>query len=408
MRGGGARRVTGKASLAFILLTLGIDALGFGLVVPIVPELVRDLAGGDAGNAAAWVGALVATFAVAQFVAAPILGGLSDRWGRRPILILSLLGASANYLLLAWAPTLAWLFLGRLCAGATAASAATANAYIADITPPEQRSSRFGLVGAMFGAGFVLGPALGGVLGGISLRLPFLAAAGLALANAAYGALVLPESLPMTQRRGFSWRRANAIGSLRRLQVDRITGWLTLGWGLIWFGFGALQTSFVLSMGVRFGWGPEDNGLALAAVGASQAFVQGVLIRPVIRRYGERRSAFAGLGLAVAAYLAFSLAQAGWVIYVAIVLNALGAVSVPALRGLLSARVAADQQGELQGGLSSVEGLMAIFSPIVAALVFAGALQAGGPPWGGAPFLIGAMTYGLAAATLARSGAGLR
>ena len=193
-----------KPALAFILATLFIDALGFGIVVPIVPELVRSLTGGDTSRAAEWVGALVATFAAAQFVAAPVLGGLSDRFGRRPVVILSLLGVSANYLLLAWAPSLAWLFLGRLFAGATAAAASAANAYIADITPPESRSSRFGLVGAMFGAGFVLGPAMGGVLGAIDLRLPFIVAAGLALANASYGALILPESLPAEHRRPFT------------------------------------------------------------------------------------------------------------------------------------------------------------------------------------------------------------
>ncbi len=400
--------MTGKASIAFILLTLGIDALGFGLVIPIIPELVHALSGGDAGGAAKWVGGLVATFAAAQFVAAPILGGLSDRWGRRPVIILSLLGVAANYLLLAWAPSLAWLFVGRVCAGATAANAATANAYIADITPPAQRAARFGLVGATFGAGFVFSPALGGLLGSIDLRLPFLVAAGLALANATYGAFVLPESLPPARRRAFSWKRANAVGSLLTLRADRVTRWLALAWGLTWFGLGALQSSFVLSNGLRFGWGPRGNGWALAAVGVSQALVQGALVRPVIRRLGERRTAFAGFGMAIAAYLAFGLAQAGWLIYVAIVLQAFGSMCGPALRSLLSERVGLERQGELQGGLACVEGLTAIVSPMVAAAMFAGAVQAGGASWAGAPFLIGAVSYGLAAIAVTRSGAGLR
>ena len=392
-----------NASLVFILITLGLDALGFGLVVPIVPALVKSLTGGDTSHAAEWVGALVATFAGAQFVAAPVLGGLSDRFGRKPVVILSLLGSAANYVLLAWAPSLAWLFLGRLLAGATAASASAANAYIADITPPALRSARFGLVGAMFGAGFVLGPALGGVLGSIDLRLPFLVAFGLSLANATYGALVLPESLPPERRRTFSWRRANPIGSLRSLAADQTTGRLALGWGLMWFGLGALQSAFVLSTGLRFGWGPQENGWALAAMGVSQAVVQGALVRPIIRRLGERRAAFTGFGFAVASYCCFGLAQVGWVIYLAIMLQALGAIAGPAMRGMMSARAGADQQGELQGGLSSVEGLTAIVSPIAAASVFALAVQAGGSEWAGAPFLLGACTYAGAALALVRS-----
>ena len=397
-----------SASLSFVLLTLGIDALGFGIIVPIVPALVRELTGGSAGQAAEWVGALVATFAGAQFIAAPVLGGLSDRFGRRPVIILSLLGVSANYLLLAWAPTLAWLFLGRLCAGATAANASASNAYIADITPPEQRSARFGLVGATFGFGFVLGPAMGGVLGAIDLRLPFLVAAALSLSNACYGAFVLPESLPPDRRRAFSWRRANPIGSLHTLAADRVSRWLAVGWSLNWFGLGALQSSFVLSTGLRFGWGTRENGWALAAVGISQALVQGVLVRPIIARVGERRAAFGGFALAVGAYVLFGIAQAGWVIYAAVILQACGAVAGPAMRGLLSARAGPERQGELQGGLSSVEGLTAIVSPLFAAIVFAAAVRAGGNSWSGAPFLVGAFTYALAMGALMRSGASIK
>ena len=392
-----------RASLVFILATLAIDALGFGLVVPIVPALVKSLTGGDTSHAAEWLGALVATFAGAQFVAAPVLGALSDRFGRKPVVVLSLVGAAANYLLLAWAPSLGWLFLGRLLAGGTAASASAANAYIADITPPEQRSGRFGLVGAMFGAGFVIGPAMGGVLGAVDLRLPFLVAGGLALANACYGALVIPESLAVERRRSFSWRRANPIGSLRTLAADPVVGRLAIGWSLMWFGLGALQSAFVLSTGLRFGWGTQQNGLALAALGASQALVQGVLVRPVIRWLGERRAAFAGFAGSIAAYCCFGFAQAGWVIYLAVVLMSFGAVAGPAMRGMMSNRTRPDRQGELQGGLSSVEGLTAIVAPATAATVFAIAVQAGGADWAGTPFLLGACTYAAAAVLLLRS-----
>ncbi len=396
-----------KASLTFVLLTLGIDALGFGIVVPIVPSLVRYLTGDDPGAAAEWVGALVATFAAAQFVAAPVLGGLSDRFGRRPVIILSLLGVAANYMLLAWAPSLVWLFAGRLIAGATAASASAANAYIADITPPALRSSRFGLIGATFGAGFVFGPALGGLLGAIDLRLPFLVAGGLALANASFGALVLRESLTPERRRSFSWRRANPIGSLHTLAADRVTGWLAVGWSMLWFGLGALQSAFVLSTALRFGWGPRENGWALAAVGISQALVQGLLVRPVIRRLGERRAAFVGFSLSSLAYACFGFAQSGWVIYAAVLLQACGAIATPAMRAMLSLRAGPERQGEMQGGLSSVEGLTAIVAPVVAAAIFAKAVQAGGAAWSGAPFLVGTLTYGMAMLTLVRSGAGL-
>ena len=349
------------------------------------------------------MGALVATFAAAQFVAAPVLGGLSDRFGRKPVVVLSLLGGSVNYLLLIWAPSLAWLFLGRLLAGGTAAAASAANAYIADITPPEQRAARFGLVGAMFGAGFVFGPAMGGVLGAIDLRLPFTVAAGLSIANACYGALVLPESLTPEHRRPFAWRRANPVGSLRTLAANRVVGRLALGWSLMWFGLGALQAAFVLSTAERFGWGPRDNGWALAAVGVTQAVVQGALVRPIIRRLGERRAAFTGFGFSVASYGCFGFAQAGWVIYLAVLLQAFGAIAGPAMRGMMSAQTGADQQGELQGGLSSVEGLTAIVSPVAAAFVFSGAVRMGGSGWGGAPFLLGACTYVAAALALMRS-----
>jgi DHA1 family tetracycline resistance protein-like MFS transporter len=391
------------ASVAFILATLGIDALGFGIVIPIVPALVRSLSHLDASEAARWVGALVATFAAAQFVAAPVLGGLSDRFGRRPVIILSLLGGAANYMLLAFAPSLTWLFIGRLLAGSTAANVSAANAYIADVTPPELRSQRFGLVGAMFGAGFVFGPALGGVLGAVDLRLPFLVAGALALANATYGALVLPESLPPERRRHFSWRRANPIGSLHTIATDKPVARMALAWCCMWFGLGALQSCFVLSMGLRFGWGPSANGWALAAMGVSQAVVQGVLVRPIIRRVGERRAAFIGFGLSGLAYLGYGLATAGWVIYVALILQALAAIATPAMRALLSVQAGSARQGEMQGGLSSVEGLTAIISPVLAAALFEWATQTGGAAWGGAPFLLGTVAYGAAVIALARA-----
>ena len=392
-----------RPGLAFVLLTLAIDALGFGIVVPIVPGLVEQLSGGNSSRAAEWVGALVATFSLAQFVAAPILGGLSDRYGRRPIIIIAMLGVAANYLLLAWAPSLAWLFLGRLLAGATAANFSTATAYVADITPPSQRSARFGLVGATFGVGFVIGPAVGGLLGSVNLRLPFLVAAALALADAAFGALVMPESLPPDRRRPFSWRRANPVGSLHTLLTGRQSSWLTACWALLWFGLGALQSTFVLSMALRFGWGPQQNGWALASFGVGQAVVQGLLVRPAIRRLGERGAAYGGLAIGTLSYLVFGVAPAGWAIYLAIALQSFGAIATPALRGLLSGNVAAERQGEVQGGLSSVQGLVAVAAPVLAAAVYSGAVRLGGPLLAGAPFVLSGLTCGAAILVLAGS-----
>ena len=391
------------ASVAFVLATLGVDALGLGIVIPIVPALVQSLSQLDAGSAAQWVGALVATFAAAQFIAAPVLGGLSDRYGRRPVIIVSLFGTAANYLLLAFAPSLAWLFLGRLLAGATAASASAANAYIADVTPPELRSQRFGLVGATFGAGFVFGPALGGLLGSIDLRLPFLAAAALALANAAYGALLLPESLPKELRRRFSWRRANPVGSLRTLAADPSVGWMAFAWCCMWFGIGALQSTFVLSTAMRFGWGPQLNGWAFAAVGVSQALVQGLLVRPIIRRIGERPAAFTGFAFSALAYVMYGVAWQGWMIYLGVVLQGIGAIATPAMRGLLSTRAGPTRQGEMQGGLSSVEGLTAIAGPVAAASLFTYTTQWGGAALGGSAFLMAAAAYGLAMLALRKA-----
>jgi DHA1 family tetracycline resistance protein-like MFS transporter len=383
-----------QPAIGFVLISLVIDALGFGLVVPIVPALVLELSGQGASGAALWVGLLLAGFAIMQFACAPILGGLSDRFGRRPVLLLSLAGVGINYLLLAWAPSLAWLFLGRLIAGATAASAATASAYIADVTPPQQRAGRFGLIGAMFGIGFILGPALGGVLGAYGLRLPFIVSAVLAGCNVLYGLFVLPESLPPERRRAFDWRRANPLGSLRVVMGSRDLARLTIAWGCTWFAMGALQTTFVLANQVRFGWDTQYNGLALALAGVGSAVMQGLVVRRLIPVLGERRAALIGTSLTTCAYLLIALAPVGWVVLLGIVVQAGGSMTNPAVQGLVSASVPADRQGETQGALSSIQGLMAIVSPLVASTVFA---HFAGPAalitLPGAPFVVSALAY---------------
>ena len=385
------------ASVRFILITLVIDALGFGLVVPIVPSLVLKLSGLTVSGASQWVGLLLAAFAVMQFACAPVLGGLSDRFGRRPVLLLSLSGSCANYLLLAWAPSLTWLFLGRLIAGATAANASTATAYIADVTPPAKRAGQFGLVGAMFGIGFVVGPALGGLLGTYGLRMPFFVAACLAGCNVLYGLFVLPESLPPAHRRPFDWRHANSLGSLHLVMADRNLSRLAIAWGSIWFALGALQSTFVLANQARFGWGTQQNGLALALAGLGSAVVQGLLVRRIVPALGERRAAMIGGFIVACGYACMALAPFGWVVLVGIVLQSIGAITSPAIQGMVSAEASADRQGETQGALSSVQGLTAIASPLVASWVFSSFTGPAAPVLlPGAPFLVSVLAYGLA------------
>jgi MFS transporter, DHA1 family, tetracycline resistance protein len=384
------------ASVRFILITLVIDALGFGIVVPIVPSLVLQLSGLSVSGASIWVGSLLASFALMQFACAPVLGALSDRFGRRPVLLLSLSGICANYLMLAWAPSLAWLFLGRLIAGATAANAATATAYIADVTPPQKRAGQFGLIGAMFGIGFVAGPALGGVLGSCGLRLPFVVAAVLAGCNVLYGLFVLPESLPPTLRRPIDWRRASPIGSLHVVMANRNLARLAIAWGSLWFALGALQSTFVLANEARFGWDTRHNGMALAVAGLGSAVVQGLLVRRIVPALGERRAAMIGGTIVSVAYLCIAFAPVGWVVVLGIVLQSIGAITGPAIQGMVSAAASADRQGEMQGALSSVQGLTAIVSPLVASSVFSTFTGPTAPfllP--GAPFVVSALVYGL-------------
>ncbi|MBV9783296.1 MAG: MFS transporter [Acidisphaera sp.] len=380
----------GRPAVNLVLVVVAIDALGFGIVIPIVPNLVQALSGEPAGPASLHVGALVATFAAAQFLLAPVLGGLSDSYGRRTVILISITGVAANYLLLTWAPSLPWLFLGRFLAGATAANFSAANAYIADVTPPEERARRFGQVGAVFGAAFVLGPAIGGLAGAVWLRLPFLLAAGLAGCNALYGLFLLPESLPPERRRAFAWRRANPVGSFGTLAADGVAARLGLAWCCMWFALGSLQSVFVLFTGLRLGWGPGLNGSAMAAIGVTQAVVQGLLVRRVVGRLGERRTAMLGQLFSLGAYLMFAFTRSGCMIYAAVVLQGCGSMANPAVNALLSARAGPDRQGAMQGALAGMQGLTAIASPLVAATLFARFAGAGLP---GAPFLLAACMF---------------
>jgi DHA1 family tetracycline resistance protein-like MFS transporter len=333
-----------SARVAFIFVTLVLDTLGIGLVIPVLPGLVGHFVGSDTSQASRTYGVFVAAYAAMQFVFSPILGGLSDRFGRRPVLLSSLAGAAADYLLLAFAPSLPWLFVGRLIAGLTGASFSTATAYIADVTPAEKRAQAFGLIGAAFGIGFVIGPALGGVLGDVNPRLPFYVAAGLNFANFLYGVFVLPESLSQENRRPFSWARANPLGALLNLRrypmALGLTGTLICG-QLAQF---ILQSVWALYTGQRFAFTARDVGLSLALVGVMSAVVQGGLVRAVMPRLGETRAVIVGLVI-----IPFSL----------------GGIAGPALQSTLSRQVPPNEQGELQGSVNSLQSVTSIVGPIL-------------------------------------------
>ncbi len=359
-----------RASVAFVLATLGLDALGVGIVAPIVPGLVEKLGHLPPNRAAPWVGALIAAYASMQFFAAPLLGELSDRFGRRPVILASVFGLGCDYVLLAVAPNMWWLFAGRLIAGATSANVAAATAYISDVTEPEDRPRLFGLIGATFGAGFVIGPALGGVLGGFGLRLPFLVAAGLSFVNLCFGVFVLPESLAGDRRRPLDTARANPFKLLARVAGDRALRRLAVAWSCTWIGLGAVQSSLVLFTGYSFHWGTRRNGLVLAVVGLSQAAVEGLLLRYVTGRVGERATAVIGYAAGALGYGVLALALAGWTVLPAVMLIALGGLATPSVRAMVAGRGGVDTQGEMQGLLAAVEGLTAVFAPVITAGLF--------------------------------------
>ncbi len=391
-----------RASVVFVLVTLGLDALGVGIIAPIVPGLVRQLAHLPPERAAPWVGALIAAYAAMQFFAAPILGELSDRFGRRPVILASVFGLGCDYVLLALAPNLWWLFAGRLVAGVTSANVAAATAYISDVSAPGDRSRLFGLIGATFGAGFVIGPALGGVLGHVWLRLPFIAAAALSFVNVCFGIFVLPESLAEDKRRPVAWSALNPFKRLLEVARDRSLARLAVSWSCTWIGLGAIQSSLVLFTNYRFGWGPMLGGLVLAGVGLSQAVVEGLLLSHVIGRFGERSTAIIGYVSGAVGYGLLALALAGWTVGPAVVLIAVGGLATPSVRAMVSGRGQVDNQGEMQGVLAAVEGLTAVVAPLLTAgLFYAFTAHLVPVVFPGAPFVLAAGSA-LVAVTLLR------
>ena len=384
--------------MIFILITVFIDMLGIGIIIPILPELIREFVGGSSALAGRWYGVLAATYAVTQFVFAPLLGALSDRVGRRPVILISLFGLGVDYLIMGFAPTLGWLFVGRLIAGVMGANVTTANAYIADVSKPENRARNFGLIGVAFGLGFIFGPAIGGLLGSIDLRLPFFASAGLALVNWLYGFFVLPESLPPEKRDVFRWRKANPVGSLHVLRTYPLVAGLTAAFVFVILAQRGLETVWVLYTGHKFGWDERANGLSLALVGIMSAIVQGGLVQPVIKRIGERRAVLYGLVWAVVTFLGYGLATAGWMLLVFIVIGSISGVAGPAIQSLVAGSVPPEDQGKVQGGIQSLMSLTSIAAPLIfTAGLFSYFTSASAPiQLPGAPFLLGAVMYALA------------
>jgi len=365
---------------------------------------VVDFAGGDTAHGATIFGLFGTAWALMQFIFSPVLGALSDRYGRRRVILISNFGLGLDYILMALAPNLLWLFIGRLISGVSSASISTAYAYIADVTPADKRAAAFGLLGAAFGLGFILGPGIGGILGSIDPRLPFWLAAALSLLNALYGWLVLPESLPPEKRSGFSWRRANPIGALKLLGAHQGLGGLAAIAFLSNLAHVVLSSTFVLYAGYRYGWNERDIGLTLAGVGVCSALVQGGLVRPFVARYGERAALLTGLACGIIGFALFGLAQTPHIFLVGIIFSALWGLTGPAAQGLMTRRVGASTQGRLQGANSSLTGIAQMVGPTVFTGTFAVFI---GNPHGwhvpGAPFLLAGLILCAALALAWRS-----
>lgn len=355
-----------RAAMRFIMLVVLIDMLAVGIIVPVLPVMVGQFTA-DPTAQAYWYGVVAVSYALAQFCAAPVLGALSDRFGRRPVLLLGFCGLSINFFTTALATSLWMLVASRLVGGAMQANAAVANAYVADITPPAERARRFGLLGAMFGIGFILGPVVGGILGGIDIRLPFFAAGVLALLNLAYGAFVLPESLPAERRRPVQWLRANPLSSLRDLAALKGVGLLVGVLALAGVAQFSLYTVWVLYGKARFGWGPSEAGWSLFVVGLVAAAVQGGLLGRLLKRFGAQRLAVIGLSSSTLAFLGWGLATEPWMMYAVIVANLLGGAVTASLQGLVSQAADETTQGRTMGAVGGLNGLAAVVAPVLAA-----------------------------------------
>ncbi|MFN5324927.1 MAG: TCR/Tet family MFS transporter [Bacteroidota bacterium] len=350
-------------AVGFIFITMVIDIAGLGMIIPVLPALIGEMTGEGISGAAQWGGWLMFSYSATQFLFAPLLGSLSDRFGRRPILLASLFGFALDYLLMAMAPAISWLFVGRILAGVFGASITTAFAYIADISTPDKKAANFGMVGAAFGIGFIVGPVIGGLLGELGPRMPFYASACLALANALYGYFILPESLPKDKRRRFEWKRSNPLGVLLRLRTNHVVVGMLATVFFYYAASHAVQTNWTYYTIYRFEWSESMVGYSLGLAGLLSGIVQGLLIRVLVPRIGSKSAVFIGLSIYISSFLLFSIATQGWMMFAFLIPYCLAGITSPSVQSIMSNHVAEDAQGELQGGFTGVVSLTSILGP---------------------------------------------
>jgi DHA1 family tetracycline resistance protein-like MFS transporter len=363
-----------KPAIIFIFITLFLDVFGIGVIIPVLPKLVEQLQGNNLQAATHSVGWLGALYALMQFVFSPVLGSLSDRFGRRPVILMSLFGSGIDYLVLAWAPTIGWLYLARIVSGITAANFSAASAYIADVTPPEKRAAGFGMIGAAFGLGFIAGPAVGGLLGGLGLRVPFLVAAGITLLNWLYGAFVLPESLAPENRRAFKWSSAHPIKALKALGRWPIVMGLAWTYFLTMLAGNIYQSLWVLYTGERYQWDSKMVGWSLTLVGVMAAVVQGGLAGRILKVIGEKRGVYVGLLAMAVAMACYGSATQGWMLFGIILIGSMAGIGSPATQSMISQAVPPDEQGAVQGALNSINSIAGVLAPLIWTAMFSWAI----------------------------------
>jgi MFS transporter, DHA1 family, tetracycline resistance protein len=391
-----------RPALAFIFVTLLIDVIGLGIIIPVLPALIQELTGGSLSDASRYGGWMLFAYAMMQLLFAPVMGGLSDRFGRRPVLLASLFGFGLDYILMGFAPTIGWLFAGRIIAGMMGASFTTASAYIADVSPPEKRAQNFGIIGAAFGLGFIIGPLIGGLLGAYGPRVPFMVAAGLTLLNCLYGFFILPESLSPEHRRKFDWVRANPFSPLVNLRRYPIILGLVASLFLVYIAAHAVQTNWAYYTIEKFDWDTKMIGISLMVVGFVFAVVQGGLIRFIIPKLGQARSVYVGLGLNAVGFVLFALASQSWMMFAFTIVYCLGGIAGPALQGIISSVVPPNEQGELQGSLTSLISVTSMIGPVIMTNTFAYFTEPGNVYLPAAPMILGAV-LSIMATFMARS-----